>query len=130
MNAINFTISILSSLLLFKVSAWQPVPFRQQQSIIRQSSSSIIQRTSSSHLYDSVNTGDEIDGATEEKEDSEKLCYYKVGDKWKQRIKLEDLSIGQKITGEKIRNADLLGAKTGPKSESVYYNASLSTVLV
>ncbi len=43
-------------------------------------------------------------------------CYYKVGDKWKKRIRLDELRVGQKIIGERITNADLLQAKTGPKS--------------
>lgn len=43
-------------------------------------------------------------------------CYYKVGDKWKKRILLDQLRVGQKIIGERITNADLLQAKTGPKS--------------
>ena len=42
-------------------------------------------------------------------------CYYKSGNRWKQRIRLDELKVGQKIFGERIGNADLLNAKTGPK---------------
>ena len=46
-----------------------------------------------------------------------KPCFYKAGDRWKQRILLEDLRVGQKLTGVKIEGADLLDGKTGPKSK-------------
>lgn len=44
-------------------------------------------------------------------------CYYKSGNRWKQRIQLDELKVGQKIMGERIGNADLLNAKTGPKGK-------------
>lgn len=34
---------------------------------------------------------------------------------WKPRIQLKDIKVGQKLIGEKISKADLLGGKTGPK---------------
>ena len=38
-----------------------------------------------------------------------------VKGKWEQRIQLKDLKVGQILIGEKIKKADRLNAKTGPK---------------
>ena len=106
--------------------AWQNVPFKYpiipQRSNNIQSSifqSSKIHRTST-QLWDNVNTSNDVSEKVKyEEEDAEKQCFFKVGDRWKQRIKLEELSVGQKLIGAKIRKADLLNAKTGPKSKSI-----------
>jgi len=54
-------------------------------------------------------------------ESPEGMCRMETGDfrpvigGWKQRLQLKDLEVGQMLIGEKISNADLLEAKTGPK---------------
>ena len=42
-------------------------------------------------------------------------CYYRIGNRWKQRLQLDELKVGQKLIGKKISTADLLDTKTGPK---------------
>ena len=50
-------------------------------------------------------------------DDEPKLCYYKhPSGRWRQRIELKTLKVGQEIVmAERIGKADLLSAKTGPK---------------
>lgn len=44
---------------------------------------------------------------------------------WKQRVRLEDLKVGQKLIGQKISKADLLQAKTGPK---IFYECGVGRI--
>ena len=122
-----------SIILLFSLFAttfaWQNVPLKhpiiphsENTQLSRLQSSSLIKRTST-QLWDNVDSSIDVSERVHDgEEDSEKLCFYKVGDKWKQRIKLEELSVGQKLTGAKIRKADLLNAKTGPKSKFIIFS--------
>mmetsp|Transcript_27386 Transcript_27386/g.31317 ORF Transcript_27386/g.31317 Transcript_27386/m.31317 type:complete len:373 (-) Transcript_27386:354-1472(-) len=65
-----------------------------------------------SSLYNSL---DELSSQINEDIESISQCYYKLGDKWKQRRRLKDLEVGQMLIGQKISNADLPSAKNGPK---------------
>lgn len=88
---------------------------------------------SSSQLEDeniSLGTSTAFSDAAELDDNGIRPCYWKSPDgmcrmengeympvkgEWKQRVQLKDLKVGQKLIGEKISNADLLQAKTGPK---------------
>lgn len=80
--------------------------------------------SSPSSLLSSTNNNENIPISTTTSEKSIPKCYYQCGGgsgggnkKWKQRIRLEELKVGQMIIGERIGKADLLNGKTGPKSE-------------
>lgn len=69
-------------------------------------------------IYDNPITSSFWSTSSDVIEDVESItppCYYKSGNRWKQRIQLDELKVGQKIFGERISNADLLSGKTGPK---------------
>ena len=82
----------------------------------------------------SANNNENIPISTTTSEKSIPKCYYQCGSgggnkRWKQRIRLEELIVGQMIIGERIGKADLLNGKTGPKSEYdllVFFCLSLS----
>lgn len=84
----------------------------------------------------STNNNENIPISTTTSEKSIPKSYYQCGGgsgggskRWKQRIRLEELKVGQMIIGERIGKADLLNGKTGPKSEYdllVFFCLSLS----
>jgi predicted RNA-binding protein with RPS1 domain len=92
---------LTTTLCLSAVSAWQSNLFSQGPTRRVQSP----RRIDHSHL-----TLTDV-----EEEETVIPCYYKIGEKWKQRITIDELKVGQKLVGERIGNADLLAAKTGPK---------------
>jgi hypothetical protein len=95
---------LTTTLCLSAVSAWQSNLFSQGPTRRVQSP----RRIDHSHL-----TLTDV-----EEEETVIPCYYKIGEKWKQRITIDELKVGQKLVGERIGNADLLAAKTGPKGTS------------
>ena len=51
--------------------------------------------------------------------------YKPVTGGWKDRVELKDLKVGDRLIGEKISNADLLQAKTGPK---IFYECGIGRI--
>jgi len=56
---------------------------------------------------------------------TETLDFRPVKGGWKQRLQLKDLTVGQKLIGEKKPNADLLQAKKGPK---IFYECGVGRI--
>ena len=105
------------------VSSWQPIstdsfipkrsPFQRKEYFNERE---VPTRRTSPLLSSTIRPQEEenVDSASK---DEPKLCYYKQASsgRWKQRVELKTLEVGQEIVGERITKADLLTAKTGPK---------------
>jgi len=85
---------------------------REKQSISRQTASTILLSNNSEETV-VIDTEQETD--SEEKPSEVKASYYKSPDGWKKRIQLNELEVGQQLSGEKVPRTDLLNGKTGPK---------------
>ena len=125
---IILVILILSSLHLLYTSQHVAIAYQQvlpkSFSLIHKHYNTLKISQSLSSPASSANNNENIPISTTTSEKSIAKCYYQCGGgsgggnkRWKQRIRLEELKVGQMIIGERIGKADLLNGKTGPKSE-------------